>query len=197
MELIRKVMRKHSLTNRTGDKNSGESTEKVLLRMVQNALKTPIKIGKTKEFLLKDISKENRLAEVEFVVSEQNCLVNLPADRDGALNGKIDLLVRFGESVFVLDWKTNSLPDYGEVSVNEIMDEEGYQLQYKIYSLAASEWLKPRGLKLGGVAYLFVRGGEVGERSGVFAQEYGATTLDTFRDEISKMGYFAGRKEAE
>ena len=197
MELIRKTMRKHSLTNRTGDKNSGESTEKVLLRMVQNALKTPIKIGKTKEFLLKDISKENRLAEVEFVVSEQNCLVDLPADRDGALNGKIDLLVRFDESVFVLDWKTNSLPDYGEVSVNEIMDEEGYHLQYKIYSLAASEWLKPRGLKLGGVAYLFVRGGEVGERSGVFAQEYGATTLDTFRDEISKMGYFAGRKEAE
>ena len=197
MELIRKTMRKHSLTNRTGDKNSGESTEKVLLRMVQNALKTPIKIGKTKEFLLKDISKENRLAEVEFVVSEQKCLVDLPADRDGALNGKIDLLVRKDKKVFVLDWKTNSLPDYGEVSVNGKMDEEGYHLQYKIYSLAASEWLKPRGLKLGGVAYLFVRGGEVGERSGVFAQEYGATTLDTFRDEISKMGYFAGRKEAE
>ena len=57
--------------------------------------------------------------------------------------------------------------------------------------------MNPRGLKLGGVAYLFVRGGEVGERSGVFVQEYGATTLDTFRDEISKMGYFVGRKEAE
>ena len=196
MELIRKTMRKHSLTNRTGDKNSGESTEKVLLRMVQNALKTPIKIGEA-EFYLKDIPKKDRLAEVEFVVSEQNCLVNLPADRDGALNGKIDLLVRIGETVFVLDWKTNSLPDYDEVSVKEEMDEAGYHLQYKIYSLAASEWLKPRGLKLGGVAYLFVRGGEVGERSGVFVQEYGATTLDTFRDEISKMGYFVGRKEAE
>ncbi len=197
MELIRKVMRKYSLANRTGDKSSGESTEKVLLRMVQNALKTPIKIGKTKEFLLKDISKENRLAEVEFVVSEQKCLVDLPTDRDGALNGKIDLLVRKDKKVFVLDWKTNSLPDYGEASVNGKMDEEGYHLQYKIYSLAASEWLKPRGLKLGGVAYLFVRGGEVGERSGVFAQEYDAPSLDAFRDEISKMGYFVGRKEAE
>ena len=194
MELIRKTMRKHSLTNRTGDK---DSTEKVLLRMVQNALKTPIKIGKTAEFCLKEISKKDRLAEVEFVLSEQKCLVDLPADRDGALNGKIDLLVRKDKKVFVLDWKTNSLPDYGEASVNGKMDEEGYHLQYKIYSLAASEWLKPRGLKLGGVAYLFVRGGEVGERIGVFAQEYGATTLDTFRDEISKMGYFAGRKEAE
>ena len=122
---------------------------------------------------------------------------DLPEDRDGALNGKIDLLVRKGEKVFVLDWKTNSLPDYGEASVNGKMDEEGYHLQYKIYSLAASEWLKPRGLKLGGVAYLFVRGGEVGERSGVFAQEYDAPSLDAFRDEISKMGYFVGRKEAE
>ena len=112
------------------------------------------------------------------------------------MNGKIDLLVRVGEKVFVLDWKTNSLPDYDAASVNEKMDEAGYHLQYKIYSLAASEWLKPRGLRLGGVAYLFVRGGEVGERSGVFAQGYDAMTLDAFRDEISRMGYFAGRKEA-
>ena len=197
MELIRKVMRKYSLANRTDDKDRKKTTEKVLLRMVQNALTTPIKIGKTAEFCLKDIPKKDRLAEVEFVLSEQNCLVDLPEDRDGALNGKIDLLVRKGGKVFVLDWKTNSLPVYNADAVKGKMDEEGYHLQYKIYSLAASEWLKPRDLKLGGVAYLFVRGGEVGERSGVFAQEYDATTLGTFRDEISKMGYFVGRKEAE
>ena len=197
MELIRKAMRKYSLANRTDDKGDGDTTEKVLLRMVQNALTTPIKIGNTPEFCLMEIPKKDRLAEVEFVLSEQKCLVDLPEDRDGALNGKIDLLVRKGEKVFVLDWKTNSLPVYNADAVNGKMDEEGYHLQYKIYSLAASEWLKPRGLKLGGVAYLFVRGGEVGERSGVFAQEYDESSLDAFRDEISKMGYFAGRKEAE
>ena len=196
MELIRKFMRKHSLANRKGDGDSADmTTEKVLLRMVQNVLKTPIAIGETKPFLLKDIPKKDRLAEVEFVVDEQNLLIGLPKDREGAMNGKIDLLVRKDNKVFVLDWKTNSLTDYKDKTVAEKMDEKGYHLQYKIYSLAAAKWLKPRGLTLGGVAYLFVRGGEVGERSGVFAKAFDETTLEGFRKEISKMGYFAGKKE--
>ena len=151
--------------------------------------------SRAKPFLLKDIPKKDRLAEVEFVVDEQNLLSGLPKDREGAMNGKIDLLVRIGKKVFVLDWKTNSLADYKDKTVVEKMDEEGYHLQYKIYSLAAAKWLKPRGLTLGGVAYLFVRGGEVGERSGVFAKAFDETTLEGFRNEISKMGYFAGKKE--
>ena len=195
MELIRKFMHKYSLVNRKGDGDSADTTtEKVLLRMVQNVLNTSIKIGET-EITLKKILKKDRLAEVEFVLDERNLLFDLPRDREGAMNGKIDLLVKIGKTVFVLDWKTNSLPNYEEAAVNEKMDEEGYHLQYKIYSLAAAKWLKPRGLTLGGVAYLFVRGGEVGERSGVFAKAFGETTLEGFRKEISKMGYFAGKKE--
>ena len=205
MELIRASMRKESLTNHTGtgdsdapdtdDSETADTTEKVLFRMVQNVLKTPIKIGETEPFLLKDIPKKDRLAEVEFVIDEQNLLTGLPKDRDGVMNGKIDLLVRIGDKVFVLDWKTNSLPNYEEAAVNEKMDEAGYHLQYKIYSLAASEWLKLRGLTLGGVAYLFVRGGEVGKKSGVFVKAFDEKTLEGFRNEISKMGYFAGKKE--
>ena len=195
MALIRKFMHKHSLANRTGDGDAADTTEKVLLRMVHNVLMTPIKIGEEKPFLLKDIPKKDRLAEVEFVVDEQNLLTGLPEDREGAMNGKIDLLVRKDGKVFVLDWKTNSLPNYEDAAVNEKMDEEGYHLQYKIYSLAAAKWLKPRGLTLGGVAYLFVRGGEVGKESGVFAKAFDETTLEGFRKEISEMGYFAGKKE--
>ena len=91
--------------------------------------------------------------------------------------------------------KTNSLADYKGNTVVEKMNEEGYHLQYKVYSLAAAKWLSPRGLALGGVAYLFVRGGEVGKESGVFAQSIDETILECFRNEISKMGYFAGKKE--
>ena len=162
--------------------------------MVQNVLSTPIRIGET-EIVLKDIEKKNRLAEVEFVASERQLLSNLPKDRDGAMNGKIDLLVRVGDKVFVLDWKTNSLSGYEEVSTRKAMDEAGYHLQYKIYSLVASEWVKPYGLTIGGVAYLFVRGGEVGDRSGVFAMAFAATDIANFREEISNMGYFGGKKE--
>ena len=190
-ELIRKTMNKNQLANREVD---GTTTEAVLLRMVQNVLTTSIRIGET-EIVLKDIEKKNRLAEVEFVASERQLLANLPEDREGAMNGKIDLLVRVDDKVFVLDWKTNSLPDYDVVSTSKAMDEAGYHLQYKIYSLAASEWVKPHGLTVGGVAYLFVRGGEVGDRSGVFARAFAASDIANFREEISKMGYFAGKKE--
>ncbi len=190
-ELIRKTMSKNQLANR---EVGGTTTEAALLRMVQNVLSTPIRIGET-EIVLKDIEKKNRLAEVEFVASEQYLLANLPEDREGAMNGKIDLLVRVDDKVFVLDWKTNSLPDYEEISTSNAMDEAGYHLQYKIYSLAASEWIKPRGLTVGGVAYLFVRGGEVGDRSGVFARAFAAADIANFREEISNMGYFAGKKE--
>jgi len=190
-ELIRKAMNKNQLVNR---EVGGTTTEAVLLRMVQNVLSTPIRIGET-EIVLKDIEKKNRLAEVEFVASEQQLLSNLPEDREGAMNGKIDLLVRVGDKVFVLDWKTNSLSGYEEVSTRKAMDEAGYHLQYKIYSLAASEWVKPYGLTIGGVAYLFVRGGEVSNRCGVFARVFAAADIADFREEISNMGYFAGKKE--
>ena len=191
-ELIRKTMNKNQLANREVD---GRTTEEVLLRMVQNALATSIKIGAEPEIVLKNIEKKNRLAEVEFVAAERHLLDNLPEDREGAMNGKIDLLVRVDDKVFVLDWKTNSLPDYDVVSTSKAMDEAGYHLQYKIYSLAASEWIKPHKLTVSGVAYLFVRGGEVGDRSGVFARVFDASDIANFREEISKMGYFSGKKE--
>ena len=93
------------------------------------------------------------------------------AIRDGAFNGSIDLLVRpdgRGGPVYVLDWKTNTLADYGEESVEAAMEAAGYPLQFKLYSLAVERWLG-RGA-LAGVAYLFVRGGEHGAASGVYAR---------------------------
>ena len=88
--------------------------------------------------------------------------------RDGAFNGRIDLLVRVGNTVYIVDWKTNSLADYGAASVEAAMEAAGYPLQFKLYSLAVARWLGREALA--GVAYLFVRGGEHDEASGVYAQ---------------------------
>ncbi len=193
MALIRQSMRTNLLANREKD---GDSTEKTLLRMVQNALRTKISIGGT-SFLLKGVLRKDRLAEVEFVASE-NRLLNLPKDREGALNGKIDLLVRVGGKAFIIDWKTNSLADYTDPkAVRAAMDDAGYHLQYQLYSLATAAWLKSSGLALAGVAYLFVRGGEAGAESGVFAKSCGVADVDGFRNDISAMGFFAAGKEAE
>ena len=168
---VRRIMRKHSVRNREKD---GDSTERTLARMVWNALNTPIRVG-DETFLLRDITAENRRAEMEFVIDEKSLLgERLPMlggrERDGLFNGKIDLLVRprgMDGPVFVIDWKTNSLDSFDDAKIEEAMTAAGYDLQYKLYSLAVNRWLGAG--KLGGVAYLFVRGGEhVGGRSGVF-----------------------------
>lgn len=193
MDLIRQTMRRNLLGNQEKD---GDSTEKTLLRMVQHVLNTRIVVGST-EFKLKDVPKRDRLAEVEFVASE-NCLLNLSQKRKDALNGKIDLLVRRGERVFVIDWKTNSLVNYTSLDViGAAMNEAGYHLQYRLYSLATAAWIRNCGLTLAGAIYLFVRGGEVGLESGVFVKEYEAASMSQFRDDVLSMGVFATRKEVE
>ena len=193
MDLIRQAMRRNLLANREKD---GDSTEKTLLRMVQNVLKTKIVIGSS-EFKVMDVLKKDRLAEVEFVASE-NKLLDLPTKREGALNGKVDLLVRRGDKVFILDWKTNSLTDYMASDVIEVaMAEAGYHLQYQLYSLATAAWVKNCGLTLAGAAYLFVCGGEAGAESGLFAKGYDATSVDGFKKDISEMEFFTTEKKAE
>ena len=181
VQLVRRIMRKHSIGNR--EKN-GDSTERTLARMVWHALNTPITVG-AKTFVLKDIDAGNRRAEMEFVIDEKSLLGDaLPKlaghERDGLFNGKIDLLVRpdgVNDPVFVIDWKTNSLDSFDDAKVAEAMVAAGYDLQYKLYSLAVRQWLGEG--KLGGIAYLFVRGGEVSNgQSGVYAKPVSAQFFD-------------------
>ena len=169
MDLVRRTMRRNALGNQEGE---GDSTERTLARMVWRALNTSIEIG-GREIYLKDIPFKDRLAEVEFVMDEASVLgADTPrfggTVRDGAFNGKIDLLVRVGNIVYIIDWKTNSLADYGAASVEAAMEAAGYPLQFKLYSLAVARWFGREALA--GVAYLFVRGGEHGEASGVYAR---------------------------
>jgi hypothetical protein len=48
------------------------------------------------------------------------------------------------------------------------MEAAGYPLQFKLYSLAVARWLGRDALA--GIVYLFVRGGEHGGQSGVYAR---------------------------
>ena len=185
-ELVRRTMRRNALNNQ---ERGGDTTERTLVRMVWRALNTRIEIG-GRRMSLKDIPFADRLAEVEFVMDEGSVLgPDIPhsegAIRDGAFNGSIDLLVRpdgRGGPVYVLDWKTNTLADYGEESVEAAMEAAGYPLQFKLYSLAVERWLG-RGA-LAGVAYLFVRGGEHGAASGVYARAMDADLIMDCRKSV-------------
>ena len=139
---------------------------------------------------LKDIPFKDRLAEVEFVMDESSVLgADMPSCggvlRDGAFNGKIDLLVRpdgNGGPVYILDWKTNFLADYGEASIKAAMDAAGYPLQFELYSLAVARWIGREALA--GIAYLFVRGGERGDASGVYARAMDDKMFDDCRKSV-------------
>lgn len=84
---------------------------------------------------------------------------------EGLLTGRIDLIYAQAGRFYVLDYKSNQLPDYDAAAVSRAIAEGEYDLQYLIYTLALHRWLRFRlreaydpELHLGGVRYLFCRG---------------------------------------
>lgn len=190
LDLIRTTMRRHQIVSRKGA--DGDTTERALARMVWRALNIPIAVGGRK-FFLKDIKASDRRAETEFAVNRAKVLGDKVAADDpqseSAFNGKIDLLVRpdgLGGPVYILDWKTNSLPSYGAETLERAMTKSDYHLQYQFYSQAVRYWLN--GTELGGVAYLFVRAGEKSESlegdAGVFVADAAAISREACRAAI-------------
>ena len=200
LNLIRKTMRKHQLPSQKDAE--GETTEFVLARMAWRALNVPIVIG-GRTIVLRKIGASNRRAELEFVVNRAKVLGDdgvtdgggrgataLPDPQsESTFNGKIDLLVRpegRNGPIYVLDWKTNSLPGYGTETLGRAMTASDYHLQYQFYSQAVRYWL--RGAELDGVAYMFVRAGEKSESlkgdSGVFVADAAAISQESCRAAI-------------
>ncbi|MGZ8915909.1 MAG: PD-(D/E)XK nuclease family protein [Methylobacter sp.] len=85
----------------------------------------------------------------------------------GYLTGFIDLVCTHPASApqyYVMDYKTNGLPDYSPDSLTHAMREHNYGLQYWIYTVVLHRYLQTRlpdydyETHFGGVRYLFVRG---------------------------------------
>ncbi|HLV30183.1 MAG TPA: exodeoxyribonuclease V subunit beta [Chitinispirillaceae bacterium] len=96
----------------------------------------------------------------------------------GYMKGFIDLIFKWGDKFFLLDWKSNFLgsskEDYREDILFEVMKKEHYILQSHIYMVALDKFLKFRyplynyDQHFGGIFYLFIRGIEPDSRSGIF-----------------------------
>ena len=56
------------------------------------------------------------------------------------------------------------------------MEENGYPLQFKLYSLAVARWLSLA--PLAGIAYLFVRGADEGGGCGVYSRRMDGKLFD-------------------
>jgi exodeoxyribonuclease V beta subunit len=88
---------------------------------------------------------------------------------EGLMTGKIDLTYAAGGRYYLLDYKSNRLPDYAPASLAQAMVHSEYDLQALIYTLALHRWLRFRlgdaydyARDFGGARYLFCRGLDAG-----------------------------------
>ncbi len=157
-------------------------------------LDTPLGLDAAPDATLRAIAGTDRRAEMEFVIPAARVLTvsdlaatftrhRAPAacpdygtrvsslgfePLTGYLRGFIDLVFRFDERWYVVDYKSNHLGstqhDYAPARLARVMDEQHYVLQYHLYTLAVHRHLRTRlagydyARNFGGVLYLFLRG---------------------------------------
>jgi exodeoxyribonuclease V beta subunit len=86
----------------------------------------------------------------------------------GFMKGYMDLVFHCRHRFYLVDWKSNDLgptiDSYGQAALQDAMQQHFYILQYHLYVLALSQYLRMRhrGFRyasdFGGVFYLFIRG---------------------------------------
>jgi exodeoxyribonuclease V beta subunit len=86
----------------------------------------------------------------------------------GYMKGYMDLVFRHQDRFYLVDWKSNylgpTIDSYHREALDAAMRQHFYFLQYHIYVLALSQYLRVRhpnfryGSGFGGVFYLFIRG---------------------------------------
>jgi exodeoxyribonuclease V beta subunit len=149
-------------------------------RLLADVTSTPLPSGHR----LAEVTRDRRLVELEFSLPaaglDARALVatlrrhGYPVDGlafgrlEGYLRGFIDLVYQHQGRFHVLDWKSNHLGfragDYSAAQVADAMAQQGYHLQYLLYTVALHRYLRQRlrdydyERHVGGVSYLFVRG---------------------------------------
>jgi len=166
--------------------------KKVVCDMINNVISTPL-FKDRKNFLLSSISGTDRINEMEFYFPLKTVTpkkirkifsdyggINIPAEfplhmerlsflpSKGFMKGYIDMIFRYNDQFYLIDWKSNHLgntiEDYKKGSIDRIMSEDLYILQYHIYLLALHQYLRLHlpeysyESDFGGVLYMFIRG---------------------------------------
>jgi exodeoxyribonuclease V beta subunit len=129
----------------------------------------------TKKLVLGSVTLESGLAPCTKNVRELEFTYPIPEEAHAALaegtpltietgwlHGFIDFIFEHEGRAYLLDWKTDTLDDYGPDFVAAHV-RESYWIQVQVYTLALARMLKLKGpsdheVKFGGVLYLFLRG---------------------------------------
>lgn len=177
--------------------------DELLVRSVQAPLDTD-----DNDFYLANIPDNDCLKEMAFYFSVnelQTAAINqLLVDKQsyqplsarqlsGQLTGFIDLICQYQGRYYVMDYKSNSLPEYDSKSLQYAMQQHNYGLQYYIYSLVLHRYLKQRlpdysyDQHFGGVRYLFLRGMDKAQpMQGVFVDKPSLKLIENLGEIFSK-----------
>jgi exodeoxyribonuclease V beta subunit len=194
-----------------------ETWDGTILGMVQKVLSVPL-AGKGESFSLNRVAWADRLNELEFTFrlkSMDQAILGqllekegLPADNPsrigrldfapvrGFVRGFIDLVFRFGNRFYLVDWKSNFLgskiEDYDQTSLARAMAEGYYILQYHLYTLALNQYLRLRvpnyeyERHFGAVFYIFLRGVDParGSEYGIYRARPGGAWIDEVTEKL-------------
>lgn len=143
------------------------------------------------DFKLGEITTGDKLPELEFyfsvdrlnktVINEllsEDTRLGGEVDIEGLMTGSIDLVFRRNGKYYIVDWKSNHLgnstDNYDMTGMETAMTGSNYHLQYKIYTVALTRWLKSRipgfdyDTHFGGIIYIFLRGVREGSNTGIY-----------------------------
>jgi exodeoxyribonuclease V beta subunit len=87
-----------------------------------------------------------------------------PRLMQGMLTGSLDLVLQHDHRYWIVDYKSNKLPDYSVATLQDAVLHKRYEVQYVLYTLALHRLLKIRlpdydyAQHMGGAVYLFMRG---------------------------------------
>ncbi|MEA3358630.1 MAG: exodeoxyribonuclease V subunit beta [Thermodesulfobacteriota bacterium] len=171
----------------------GLTWENTIYDMLGKVISTPLDPENSNDLVLSCIGNQNRLNELQFYFPlKQISPINLKdvfkqysdielsegfpgrierlrfSPVKGFMTGFIDMVFRFKERFYLVDWKSNFLgtciENYGQDSLTTVMEEEYYTLQYQIYTVALNQYLLLRlpgysyERHFGGIFYIFLRG---------------------------------------
>ena len=189
----------------------------IVCDMVDKVLRVPLD-PQSQDFCFSAVPKESRLNELGFyfplkridadtvgrILARGDLRREAPETMErlsvmplrGFMKGFMDMVFRFEERYYLVDWKSNFLgptaEDYGPQSLERAMEENCYTLQYTFYTLALNQYLKLRVRRydydrdFGGVFYVFLRGVDPGKgpEFGVFRCKPPRELIETLTEEL-------------
>jgi exodeoxyribonuclease V beta subunit len=193
----------------------------IVCSMLDKVLRVPLD-PETQNFSLSRIRMEDRLNELEFtfplkalppetlrkILARGDLSLEIPERIEGLsfsplrgfMKGFMDMVFRFEDRYYLVDWKSNflgtSVEDYGPENMTRAMEENFYTLQYTFYTLALNRYLKGRARgydydrHFGGAVYVFLRGvdPEKGPEFGIYRDKPRRDLIEALSRELIGLG---------